>query len=514
MVSQPAHPGPRFVRNDVIADAQGTFLDEHRRQYAGTLVEYGLDDDAFHRCVRVSPQVFEVSHEGDHLQQAVDAGTCLGADLDRDGVATVFLGDQFELHQVLLDPVRIGLGQVGLVDGDDDGYAGSTRMGDGLTGLRHDAVISRHHDDSDVGGAATALTDRGERLVPRGVEEGDVAAWCLDTVSPDVLGDAAGLAVSDFGAADVVRQRGLAVVDVTHHGDYGGALRAGVARSRGLSFRCGSVIPAVRFRRALLRRLSLWLSLSCVRAFGHQLAHGVGRLAVERAGVRFVLDPHLVKYVQHGFRFQIEIFRQLVDPYLLRHSSLVSLMRGRSSAEFLRDPRGLSTEEPPQPLDFPALCPVAHPGAPAARVLSGLLHHPATVSVPAQAVEFRLLEDPSARHAGAHRHVAAYPGCGVQDALLPSSSATASSPAAVSSSFTPAVSSAPSAPASASASLSSPPLSAPANSASNAARDVSLATGSSVRLAAACMAASRSLTLSEAARSILKPVSFAASRTF
>ena len=41
----------------------------------------------------------------------------------------------------------------------------------------------------------------------------------LDLVGADVLGDAAGLAGDDVGGADLVEQRGLAVVDVAHDGD-------------------------------------------------------------------------------------------------------------------------------------------------------------------------------------------------------------------------------------------------------------------------------------------------------
>ena len=45
----------------------------------------------------------------------------------------------------------------------------------------------------------------------------------LHVVRADVLGDAAGFAGSDLGAADVVQQRGLAVVDVAHDRDHRGA---------------------------------------------------------------------------------------------------------------------------------------------------------------------------------------------------------------------------------------------------------------------------------------------------
>ena len=67
-------------------------------------------------------------------------------------------------------------------------------------------------------GAARA--HRGERRVARGIEEGDHALRRFDVVRADVLGDAAGFARRDLGAADVVEQRGLAVVDVAHDGDH------------------------------------------------------------------------------------------------------------------------------------------------------------------------------------------------------------------------------------------------------------------------------------------------------
>ena len=64
-----------------------------------------------------------------------------------------------------------------------------------------------------------AGTHGGERLVARGVEEGDGLAVVVDLVGADVLGDAAGLAGGDVGLADRVEQRRLAVVDVAHDRD-------------------------------------------------------------------------------------------------------------------------------------------------------------------------------------------------------------------------------------------------------------------------------------------------------
>ena len=52
-----------------------------------------------------------------------------------------------------------------------------------------------------------------------GVEEGDGAFRGLYAVGADVLGNAARFARDDFGFADVVEERGFAVVNVAHDGD-------------------------------------------------------------------------------------------------------------------------------------------------------------------------------------------------------------------------------------------------------------------------------------------------------
>ena len=105
---------------------------------------------------------------------------------------------------------------VHLVDGNDQRDAGGLGVVDGLDRLRHDAVIGRDDEDGDVRDHRTAGTHGRERLMTRGVEEGDGLAVDHDAVSADVLRDAAGLTGCDVCAADAVEQAGLAVVDVTH----------------------------------------------------------------------------------------------------------------------------------------------------------------------------------------------------------------------------------------------------------------------------------------------------------
>ena len=54
----------------------------------------------------------------------------------------------------------------------------------------------------------------------RGVDEGELVTVTFHRVGADVLGDATRLAGHDVGVTNTVEHRGLAVVDVAHHGDH------------------------------------------------------------------------------------------------------------------------------------------------------------------------------------------------------------------------------------------------------------------------------------------------------
>src|SRR3546814_5362578 len=88
-----------------------------------------------------------------------------------------------------------------------------------LFGLRHYTVVGSHHQNDDIGCLGTASTHGGKRFVARSIQEGHHAALGLDVVGADVLGNAAGFAGCNLGAADIVQQRRLAVVDVTNDGN-------------------------------------------------------------------------------------------------------------------------------------------------------------------------------------------------------------------------------------------------------------------------------------------------------
>ena len=207
----------RGAGHEHIADAQRAALDEHGRERAAALVELGFDHRAFGRALGVGLELEDFGLELDRLEQFVEVGLLGRRDFDVLDVAAHLLDDNLMLQKLLADFLRLGLGLVDLVDRDDHRHAGRLGVVDRLDRLRTQAVVGGHHQHDDVGDVGAARAHLAERLVARRVEEGDLRLVREGhLIGADMLGDAAGLARHDVGAADRVEQRGLAVVDVAH----------------------------------------------------------------------------------------------------------------------------------------------------------------------------------------------------------------------------------------------------------------------------------------------------------
>src|SRR6478735_8638415 len=224
LVEHRPYSAVRRTGDDRVADTEGSALDEDRRHRTTTTVQVCLDHEALGVLVGVGPQVERgVGRQHDCLEQLVEVELRLRGDVDEHGVAAVLLGDQAVLGQLTAHLGRVGLGLVDLVDRDHDRHSGGLGVVERLDRLRHHTVVGRDHEDRDVGRLRAAGTHGGERLVTRGVDEGDPSLVVVDVrgdlVGTDVLGDATGLLVDDVGVAQRVEELGLAVVDVTHDGD-------------------------------------------------------------------------------------------------------------------------------------------------------------------------------------------------------------------------------------------------------------------------------------------------------
>ncbi len=87
--------------------------------------------------------------------------------------------------------------------------------------LGHDTVISRNDQNCNIRYHCATQTHRREGFVAGGIEEGDVLTLNVNSVSADVLGDAARFGCSHVCISDPIQKRGLAVVNVTHNDNDG-----------------------------------------------------------------------------------------------------------------------------------------------------------------------------------------------------------------------------------------------------------------------------------------------------
>ena len=92
-------------------------------------------------------------------------------------------------------------------------------MVDRFDRLRHHAVVGGDDEDRDVGCTRATGTHRGERFVAGRVDERDRVPVVPGLIRADVLRDATCFAGDNVGVANRVEQRGLSVVDMTHHDD-------------------------------------------------------------------------------------------------------------------------------------------------------------------------------------------------------------------------------------------------------------------------------------------------------
>ena len=220
LVEQGAHAAEFLADQERIAELQRAAQYQHGGDGAASLLQTRFDHIARGqtRGRRLEFEYFGLQQ--DAVEQLIDAHAGFRRDRHEDVLAAPLFGNDAVFGELLPDLLRIGFGLVHLVERHDDGHFGRLRVLDGFDGLRHDAVVRAHHQDHDVGDLGAACTHGAERRVTRGIEKGHHALRSLDVVCADVLGDAAGLARRHLGAPDVIEQRGLAVIDVTHDGHH------------------------------------------------------------------------------------------------------------------------------------------------------------------------------------------------------------------------------------------------------------------------------------------------------
>ena len=214
----------RRTRDDRVADLERAALHQDGGYRSATLVQVCLNGHALSIHIGIGSQVEgSVCRQDDRFQQRVQALAGDRGDVDEHGVAAILLRHQAVLGQLATNLRRIGTHFVDLVHCHDHRHFGCQGMVQRLNGLWHHTVIGRNHQHGDIGRLRPTGAHRGERFVTRGVDEGDLALLVVHLgghlVRTNRLGNATRLAGHHVGLADRIEQLGLAMVNVTHHGD-------------------------------------------------------------------------------------------------------------------------------------------------------------------------------------------------------------------------------------------------------------------------------------------------------
>ena len=204
-----------------VAELESTLLHEHRGEIAAALVERRLYDRTYRRLVRICLELQDVRLEQHLVEQLVDIQSLLRGNLLALVLASPVFHEDIHLGQLAAYLVGICSRLVYLVNREHHGHVRSLSVVDSLYGLGHHGVVGGDDYYRKVGELCASGTHGSEGLVSRSVEEGDAAAvGQLHVIGTDVLGYASRLAGNHVGLAYVVEQRGLAVVDMTHDGNY------------------------------------------------------------------------------------------------------------------------------------------------------------------------------------------------------------------------------------------------------------------------------------------------------
>ena len=141
-------------------------------------------------------------------------------DIDELLFAAPLLGNDLMLRQLILDALRISILTINLVNCDNQRDAGSFCMLNCLYRLRHHAVISSDNKNDDIRRLCPSGAHGGKGSVTRCIQERDRTLVGCYGISADMLRNPACLTRSNLTVPDVVKQRGLAVIDMAHNRHY------------------------------------------------------------------------------------------------------------------------------------------------------------------------------------------------------------------------------------------------------------------------------------------------------
>src|SRR3984893_866250 len=219
IVEKRAHFAINGANDEDVAGVQGAVLHKNGGNRAAAAIDAGFENRAAGRRAWIGAKLAQIGNEQDPFEELVEIFLFARGDFDDYGIAAPFFRHQAAIGKLTLNAFGLGFRLINLVDGNNDGDVGGTRVVDGFERLRHQAVIGGNDQHNKIGdlGATSAHARKG--FVSGRINEDDAAAVNGNDRCTDVLGYASGFTGGDFGLANSVEQAGLAVVDVAHNGN-------------------------------------------------------------------------------------------------------------------------------------------------------------------------------------------------------------------------------------------------------------------------------------------------------
>ena len=204
---------------DNITMMERTILHEHSSHIATTFVERRLDDRALGTAVWIGFEFEHLGFEKHFLKEFEHAFTLLSRDMLALVRTTPILYEDIHVGELLLDLIWVSTWFIALVDSENHWHTSCLRVVDSLDSLWHDRIVGSHNDNRNIRHLRTAGTHGSKRLVTRSIEESDVLTILqLHVIRTNVLGDTTCLTSNHVGITDMVEERCLTVVYVTHDG--------------------------------------------------------------------------------------------------------------------------------------------------------------------------------------------------------------------------------------------------------------------------------------------------------
>ena len=183
-------------------------------------IQLGFNDDTVSLTIRIRFQLLHFSYEQYVFKQFIQSFFFLCRNRNHNDIPTPFFTKKSFMGKLFLNTFRICAGFINLINGYHNRHPCILRMMDCFHSLRHNAVVSRYDQDSDIRQLCAAGAHCCKCLMSRSIKKCNLMIFITDLVGTDTLCDTAGFMHSHIRRAQRVKQSCFAMINVSHNSNY------------------------------------------------------------------------------------------------------------------------------------------------------------------------------------------------------------------------------------------------------------------------------------------------------